>query len=75
MGEALEYVDLGTNRTAVSITAGDSHTCAVLDDATLKVGDKYSVQRTRQPLIIWEIWPDVCTKQKSEDNGRVLRYR
>lgn len=33
----LEYVDLGANRTVVSITAGDAHTCAVLDDGSLKV--------------------------------------
>ena len=29
-------VDLGTGRKAVSISTGDSHTCATLDDATLK---------------------------------------
>lgn len=37
LGEALDYVDLGDGRTAVSITAGDAHTCAVLDDGSLKV--------------------------------------
>ena len=35
----LEFVDLGDNRTAVSITAGDAHTCAVLDDGGLKVSN------------------------------------
>lgn len=37
LGAALDYVDLGTDRTAVSITAGDAHTCAILDDGGLKV--------------------------------------
>lgn len=36
-GAALPYVDLSTRRTAVSITAGDQHTCAVLDEGGLKV--------------------------------------
>ena len=39
LGAALGYVDLGTGRSAVSITAGDAHTCAVLDDGSLKVRD------------------------------------
>ncbi|MBL8775254.1 MAG: hypothetical protein JNK12_04965 [Acidimicrobiales bacterium] len=36
MGDNLPFVDLGTGRTAVTVTAGLSHTCAVLDDGTLK---------------------------------------
>lgn len=36
MGNALPYVDVGTGRTARAITAGWGHTCAILDDATLK---------------------------------------
>ena len=36
MGDDLPIVDLGTNRTALQVEAGDSHTCAVLDDATVK---------------------------------------
>lgn len=36
MGDALPVVDLGTGRTAVTVTAGMSHTCAVLDNGTLK---------------------------------------
>ncbi len=36
MGDALPAVDLGTGRTAVSVSAGQSHTCAVLDNASLK---------------------------------------
>jgi alpha-tubulin suppressor-like RCC1 family protein len=36
MGDALPPVDLGPGRTAVSIAAGFSHTCAILDDGTLK---------------------------------------
>ena len=36
MGDNLPTVDLGTGRTAIAITAGDQHTCAVLDDLTVK---------------------------------------
>ena len=36
MGDALTTVDLGTGRTAVAISAGSTHTCAVLDNATVK---------------------------------------
>jgi alpha-tubulin suppressor-like RCC1 family protein len=36
MGDQLAYVDLGTGRLAVAISAGPSHTCAVLDDRTIK---------------------------------------
>ena len=36
MGDALAAVDLGTGRTAVAISAGSTHTCAVLDNATAK---------------------------------------
>ena len=36
MGDALPAVDLGTGRTAVSVSTGQSHTCAVLDNASLK---------------------------------------
>ncbi|TPV93617.1 MAG: hypothetical protein B7733_19730 [Myxococcales bacterium FL481] len=36
MGDNLAAVDLGTGRRAVSVSAGWRHTCAVLDDATLK---------------------------------------
>ena len=36
MGDALPAVALGTGRTAVAVDAGVAHTCAVLDDATLK---------------------------------------
>src|SRR5690606_31156632 len=36
MGDALSTVDLGTGRTAVEIAAGDSHTCARLDNGTVK---------------------------------------
>lgn len=37
MGDMLGYVDLGSGRTATSISAGFQHTCAVLDDGSLKV--------------------------------------
>jgi hypothetical protein len=36
MGDALPAVALGTGRTAVSIEAGSDHTCAVLDDRSVK---------------------------------------
>jgi alpha-tubulin suppressor-like RCC1 family protein len=36
MGPWLAYVNLGTGRTAVQITAGLAHTCALLDDASVK---------------------------------------
>jgi alpha-tubulin suppressor-like RCC1 family protein len=36
MGNYLDPVDLGSGRTARGIAAGDSHTCAVLDNASIK---------------------------------------
>jgi len=36
MGDNLPAIDLGTGRTAVAIAAGTSHTCALLDDASVK---------------------------------------
>jgi alpha-tubulin suppressor-like RCC1 family protein/outer membrane protein OmpA-like peptidoglycan-associated protein len=36
MGAALPAVDLGPGRTATAITAGSAHTCATLDDSTVK---------------------------------------
>ena len=36
MGDALPAVDLGTGRTATAITAGYRHTCALLDDGSVK---------------------------------------
>jgi alpha-tubulin suppressor-like RCC1 family protein len=36
MGDNLPTVDLGTGRTAVAIAAGQNHTCAILDDGTVK---------------------------------------
>lgn len=36
MGDALPAVDLGTGRTAKQIDAGDDHTCALLDDDSVK---------------------------------------
>ncbi|MFM7047214.1 MAG: RCC1 domain-containing protein, partial [Actinomycetota bacterium] len=36
MGDALRAVDLGTGRTARAIAAGAAHTCALLDDHTVK---------------------------------------
>jgi len=36
MGDQLPLIDLGADRTATAIAAGDSHSCAILDDATVK---------------------------------------
>ena len=36
MGNSLPIVNLGTGRTALAVTAGDQHTCAVLDDHSVK---------------------------------------
>ncbi len=36
MGDALPAVNLGTGRTAVAVGAGSAHTCAVLDNGSLK---------------------------------------
>ena len=36
MGDNLPTVDLGAGKTAAMIDAGDFHTCALLDDATIK---------------------------------------
>ena len=53
MGDFLPTVDLGTGRSAVSITAGSEHTCVILDNGSVKcwgdnsngqlgIGDKVS---------------------------------
>ena len=36
MGDNLPSIDLGTGRTATAIAAGDEHTCALLDNASVK---------------------------------------
>ncbi|SVE33558.1 uncharacterized protein METZ01_LOCUS486412, partial [marine metagenome] len=36
MGDSLPVVDLGTGKTARAIEAGDNHTCAILDNASVK---------------------------------------
>jgi alpha-tubulin suppressor-like RCC1 family protein len=36
MGDDLPAVDLGTGRSATAISAGDIHTCAILDDKSVK---------------------------------------
>ena len=36
MGDYLPAVDLGTGRTAISISSGNSHTCAILDSGVVK---------------------------------------
>ena len=45
MGDALSNVSLGTGRTAKAITTGGSHTCAILDDDSVKCwGSNYAGQ-------------------------------
>ena len=36
MGDNLPFVDLGTDRTAVAVSGGRYHTCAILDDGSVK---------------------------------------
>ena len=36
MGTNLTAIDLGTNKTAIAIAAGSNHTCALLNDGTVK---------------------------------------
>jgi len=36
MGDNLTIVDLGSGRTATAIAAGSDHTCAILDNASIK---------------------------------------
>ena len=36
MGDALPAVDLGSGRTATAVTAGFDHTCAILDDGSVR---------------------------------------
>jgi hypothetical protein len=36
MGDSLPFVDIGTGRTAVAVSAGNYHTCAILDDGSVK---------------------------------------
>lgn len=54
MGDDLPVVDLGTGRSAVSLSAGSDHTCAILDNATVKCwagasSGGCSATRTRPP--------------------------
>jgi alpha-tubulin suppressor-like RCC1 family protein len=45
MGDALPAVDLGNGRTATAITAGEAHTCALLDDGNVTCwGDNFAGQ-------------------------------
>ncbi|SVB46439.1 uncharacterized protein METZ01_LOCUS199293, partial [marine metagenome] len=51
---ALGAVNLGTNKTAVSIAAGDYHTCALLNDGTVKCwGLNSSGQLGRDNVLNW----------------------
>ena len=48
MGDNLTVIDLGSGRTAASITAGAKHTCVMLDNASIKCwGYRYYGQMGR----------------------------
>ena len=47
MGDALPAVDLGTGRTAKAIAAGDTYTCAILDNDTVKCWGDATVRTAR----------------------------
>ena len=40
MSDDLAAIDLGSDRTATALVAGNAHTCALLDDATVKCWGK-----------------------------------
>ena len=40
MGDFLPSIDLGSGKTARAISAGDSHTCAILDNSSIKCWGK-----------------------------------
>lgn len=40
MGDNLPFVDLGAGRNATALTAGEAHTCALLDDGSVKCWGK-----------------------------------
>ena len=42
MGDNLPYANLGAGRTAKSIVAGETHTCAILDNDRVKCWGKYA---------------------------------
>jgi alpha-tubulin suppressor-like RCC1 family protein len=44
-------VDLGAGRTATAITAGDQHTCALLDDGTVRCWGYFSAGRLGYPYL------------------------
>lgn len=48
MGDSLATVNLGASRTAIAISAGSEHTCAILDNETLKCWGNNSVGQLGQ---------------------------
>ncbi|MBK9259502.1 MAG: hypothetical protein IPM54_06650 [Polyangiaceae bacterium] len=43
MGDNLAAIDLGTGKTATTVRCGNTHTCVILDDATIKCWGKSDV--------------------------------
>ena len=56
-----QLVDLGVGRTAVSVSLGDSHTCAILDDGSLKCWGYNSLGQVGTGSIGW--WSVANTPQ------------
>jgi alpha-tubulin suppressor-like RCC1 family protein len=53
MGDNLPAVDFGTGRTAVSIAAGERHTCAILDNGSVKCWGSNRNGELGQGDMIW----------------------
>ncbi len=53
MGDDLPPIDLGTGRTAAAISAGDVHSCALLDDSTVKCWGHNDLGQLGQGSTTW----------------------
>jgi hypothetical protein len=77
MGNALPFVDLGTGRTAKSVTAGHYATCAILDDDELKcwgnpfvsTPKRIDVGAGRKPVAVVTGFSETCV---ARDDGSFL---
>jgi len=85
MGDNLEYVDLGTGNTVKAITAGGSHTCAILHDDTLKccaqtgvlglTGSWGTADLSTQSDMNQAKWAIICPPSNLVRAARQRRYR